>query len=62
MSKTRERSLVNRSALKQLVKERGKNAANDLHEHLAARLVLLVETAVRRAEGNGRVTVRGVDL
>jgi histone H3/H4 len=62
MSKARTRSLVNRSALRQLVRERGKNAAADLPEHLSERIVLLVEAAVRRAEGNGRVTVRGVDL
>jgi histone H3/H4 len=55
-------SLVVASKVKDLVKKHGCHSSGDLGDACSAMVEHAVEKACKRAEGNGRKTVRPVDL
>ncbi len=50
------------SKIKEIVKKENMNMASDFAEALSGKVEELVKAAVKRAQGNGRKTVRAVDL
>lgn len=55
-------SYVVGSKVKELIKKHGCNTSGDLTEALSAWVDQVLTKACKRAEGNGRKTVRPVDL
>ncbi len=50
------------SKVKELVKSEGMNTASDFSDALSKKVEELVKAAAARAKGNGRKTVRAIDL
>ncbi len=50
------------SKVKELVKKEEMNMSSDFAEALSKKIEELVAAAVKRAKGNGRKTVRAIDL
>ena len=50
------------SKVKELVKSEGMNMASDFSDALSKKVEELVKAAAARAKGNGRKTVRAIDL
>jgi len=54
--------LVVGSKVKEYVKSKGLNSSGDMSEALSKKVEELLAEAVKRAEGNGRKTLRPIDL
>jgi len=54
--------LVVASKVKEAVKKHDMNTAGDFPEGLSVKVADMIKTAVDRAKGNGRKTVRAADL
>jgi histone H3/H4 len=59
---TKTTRIVTATQVKEFLKAKGFNCANDLVESLATKVEAMLEVATLRAESNGRKTVRGYDL
>ncbi len=54
--------LVVQSKVKEEIKKHGMNTAGDFTEALSKHVAAEIKKAVERAKGNGRKTVRAIDL
>jgi len=60
MAKKEARSCIVKSAVRDLIK--GMRASDDFFKELDALIVRRCKRAVERAKGNGRKTLRGIDV
>lgn len=58
----RKESYAVASKIKEYVRSKGYCAGSDLPDAVSAKVVELLDDAIRRTESNGRKTVRGEDL